>query len=64
MHFPHVHASSYFTSYVENDWKIIYHYSTSMKKNKKKDMSTKAKIELFNLANDLSKSNDLGKFTI
>ena len=25
-HFPHDHRSSYFTSLVNSDWKIIYHY--------------------------------------
>ena len=26
-HFPHAHNSSYFTSLVKSDWKIIYHYN-------------------------------------
>ncbi|MEM1061391.1 MAG: sulfatase-like hydrolase/transferase, partial [Planctomycetota bacterium] len=26
MHFPHRHRTSYFTSYREEDWKVVYHY--------------------------------------
>jgi len=31
MHFPHQHRSSYFTSYRDADWKVVYHYPCSKK---------------------------------
>jgi len=43
-HFPHQHRSSYFTSYVKGDWKVIYHYPAPKAK--------AAKYELYNLKND------------
>ncbi len=63
MHFPHNHNSSYFTSLVDGDWKLIYHYPAPPKKNKKGKKNRKkempSKIELFNLKNDLSESKNL-----
>lgn len=49
MHFPHSHRSSYFTSYRNGDWKIIYHY---LKKNH---------YELYNLKSDPYEEKDLAK---
>ena len=31
-HFPHEHRSSYFTSYVNDGWKVIYHYPLPAKR--------------------------------
>ena len=45
MHFPHSHRSSYFTSFRDGDWKLVYHYLPE--KN-----PAKARYELFNLAAD------------
>lgn len=42
MHFPHSHRSSDYTVYLDNDWKLIYNYSS-----KGED-----KMELFNLKKD------------
>ncbi len=41
-HFPHSHRSSYFTSLVKSDWKIIYHYQVEVQSH----------YELFNLKED------------
>lgn len=41
-HFPHSHRSSYFTSMVKSDWKIIYHFQ----------VEDQPLYELFNLKND------------
>lgn len=41
-HFPHRHRSSYFTSLVKSDWKIIYHYQ----------VEDQPRYELFNLKLD------------
>lgn len=41
-HFPHGHRSSYFTSLVKSDWKIIYHFQ----------VKDKPHYELFNLKED------------
>ena len=46
-HFPHDHRSSYFTSYVDGDWKVIYHYPVP-----KKGGSKQNSYELFNLKED------------
>ncbi|GAA3575670.1 sulfatase [Snuella lapsa] len=48
-HFPHSHRSSYFTSLVKSDWKIIYHYQID-------DLPT---YELYNLKEDPFESNNL-----
>ncbi len=53
MHYPHgPHRSSYFTSYREDDWKVIYHYLPG------KD-SDGARYQLFNLAKDPFEQKDL-----
>ena len=48
-HFPHNHRSSYFTSLVYSDWKIIYHYQ----------VDGQPRYELFNLKEDPFESNDV-----
>ena len=45
MHFPHSHRSSYFTSFRDGDWKLVYHYLPE--KN-----PARVRYELFNLADD------------
>ncbi len=57
-HFPHGHRSSYFTSYVDGDWKIIYHYPVPSSK-KKTAVAGKPKYELYNLRTDPFEQNDL-----
>lgn len=52
MHFPHQHRHSYFTSYRLNDWKIIYNYNPENNAGIKR-------YQLFNLATDMSESQDL-----
>jgi len=48
-HFPHEHRSSYFTSLVKSDWKIIYHFQTEGKPH----------YELYNLKTDPFESDNL-----
>jgi arylsulfatase A-like enzyme len=48
-HFPHEHRSSYYTSLVESDWKIIYHFQ----------IEGKARYELFNLKRDPFETHNL-----
>ncbi|MCT4591337.1 MAG: sulfatase [Carboxylicivirga sp.] len=50
-HFPHQHRSSYFSSLVKSDWKIIYHYS----------VEGEPGYELFNLKDDPFESNNLAE---
>ena len=52
MHFPHAHRSDYFTAYRRGDWKVVYHYFPSAQ-------SKGSHYQLFNLAEDISESNDL-----
>ena len=54
MHFPHKHRSSYFTSYRDGDWKIIYHYRPN-------DNPAKTQYELFNLATDPYENENLAE---
>ena len=49
MHFPHAHRSSYFTTWHNGDWKLIYQYFGE------------PRLQLFNLADDLDEKNDLAK---
>lgn len=49
MHFPHQHRSSYFTSYRNGDWKLIYSYFS------------KTKYKLYNLKSDPFESKDLAE---
>lgn len=49
MHFPHKHRSSYFTSYRNGDWKLIYSYFAA------------EKYMLYNLKSDPYENTDLAK---
>ena len=48
-HFPHAHRSSYFTSLVDANWKIIYHYQ----------VAEAPLYELFNLKDDPFEANNI-----
>jgi len=52
MHFPHQHRSSYFTSFHQGSWKLIYHYRPGQKQ-------PWDRMELFDLAVDPSEANNL-----
>ena len=54
MHFPHKHRSSYFTSFRDGDWKIIYHYRPN-------DNPAKTRYELFNLVTDPYENENLAE---
>lgn len=51
MHFPHQHRGSYFTTFIDGDWKLIYHYRPEDPQN--------PKYELFNLKGDPFEDKDL-----
>ena len=51
MHYPHQHRGSYFTTYRDGDWKLIYYYQP------KKD--GKSKKLLYNLKEDPYENSDL-----
>jgi arylsulfatase A-like enzyme len=53
-HFPHSHASSYFTTYREGNWKLIYRYFPEPKKGE-------VRYALYNLRKDPSESNNLAE---
>lgn len=44
MHFPHEHRGSYFTTYRDGDWKLIYYYNPKL--------PTRPAYELYNLKKD------------
>ncbi|WP_339838930.1 sulfatase-like hydrolase/transferase [uncultured Maribacter sp.] len=48
-HFPHSHRSSYFTSLVKSDWKVVYHYQ----------VENQPDYELFNLKEDPFETNNV-----
>lgn len=50
-HYPHPHRSSYFTSLVDNNWKLIYHYNPQ----------SNATIELYHLKKDPFEKVDVAK---
>jgi len=53
MHYPHApHRSSYFTSYRNGAWKVVYHYFPS-------EMSENARYQLYNLAEDPFEQSNL-----
>lgn len=53
MHYPHgQHRTSYWTSYRDGDWKVIYHYFPS-------EVSGGSHYQLFNLADDPFEQKDL-----
>jgi arylsulfatase A-like enzyme len=58
-HFPHEHRSSYFTSYVNDGWKVIYHYPLPGRGQKTKATELSPKYELFNLKEDPFEKKDL-----
>ena len=60
-HFPHDHRSSYFTSYVNDGWKVIYHYPLPARGQKAKANELSPKYELFNLKEDPFEKKDLSK---
>ena len=51
MHFPHQHRGSYFTTYREGDWKLIYYYNPQL--------PDKPMMELYNLKRDPIEINNL-----
>lgn len=51
MHFPHEHRGSYFTTYREGDWKLIYYYNPQL--------PDKPMMELYNLKKDPIEINNL-----
>ncbi len=51
MHFPHAHNGSYFTSFRDGDWKLIYWYNP--------ETPNKPSYELYNLATDQFENNNL-----
>lgn len=51
MHFPHEHRGSYFTTYIDGDWKLIYYYNP--------ERSTEPRYRLYNLKNDPGETFDL-----
>lgn len=51
MHFPHEHRGSYFTTYREGDWKLIYYYHP--------ETPERPSHKLYNLADDPFEYNDL-----
>lgn len=62
MHYPHEHRSSYFTSYRNRDWKLVYHYFPGIVPEGKKHTNynpNKLKHELFNLKNDPAEQQNL-----
>lgn len=48
-HFPHGHRSSYFTSLIHSNWKIIYHYQ----------VDGQPRYELFNIKKDPFETNNV-----
>ena len=50
-HFPHSHRSNYFSSMVDGNWKIVYHYQ----------VEEAPRYELFNLAEDPFETHNLSK---
>ena len=53
-HFPHRHATSYFTTYRDGDWKLVYRYFPDADKGEKR-------YALYHLRNDLSESKDVSQ---
>ncbi|MEO0447950.1 MAG: sulfatase-like hydrolase/transferase, partial [Verrucomicrobiota bacterium] len=57
-HFPHSHRSSYFTSYRQGDWKLIYRYREGRKRNGREPLPT---YELYNLRTDPYETSNLAE---
>lgn len=51
MHFPHEHRGSYFTTYRDGDWKLIYYYNPTL--------PTRPAYELYNLKKDPTEIHNL-----
>lgn len=51
MHFPHEHRGSYFTTYIDGDWKLIYYYNP--------ERPSEPGYRLYNLKKDPGESLDL-----
>ncbi|MFC3121821.1 sulfatase-like hydrolase/transferase [Agaribacter flavus] len=62
-HFPHVHRSSYFTSYVNGDWKLVYFYplKETFKVLDPLRHHGHSECRLFNLKDDPYEKYDLSK---
>ena len=60
-HFPHEHRSSYYTSYVHDGWKVIYHYPLPARGRKAPGKELSPGYELFNLKADPFEKKDLAK---
>ena len=62
MHYPHgAHRSSYFTTYRNKDWKVIYFSHPNAKTTGNMNQSGGAHYQLFNLAKDPYEQNDLAQ---
>ena len=62
MHYPHgPHRSSYFTTYRDEDWKVIYHSHPNAKTSGNHIQSGGARYQLFNLSQDPYEQTDLAK---
>lgn len=62
MHYPHgPHRSNYFTTYRDEDWKVIYHSHPNTKTTGGHIQSGGARYQLFNLARDPYEQNDLAR---
>jgi len=48
-HFPHDHRSSYYTIFIQNDWKVVYHYP----------VKDSPRYELYNLMKDPYEKHNL-----
>lgn len=51
MHFPHEHRGSYFTTYIDGDWKLIYYYNP--------ERPAEPRYRLYNLKKDPGEALDL-----
>ncbi|TWT97471.1 sulfatase [Neorhodopirellula pilleata] len=60
MHYPHgPHRSSYFTTWRDGDWKVIYHWLPDTPSNGQGLQSEGGHYQLYNLANDPFESTNL-----
>ena len=53
MHYPNQHRSSYYTAYITEDWKLIYHYNPKTPES--------PSYELYDLENDPFENNNVAK---
>lgn len=59
-HYPHHHRSAYFTSYVNSDWKVIYHYPLPANSRRWQKPPPKT-YELYNLKDDPFEKKNLAE---